>query len=194
MLALPIPEDGEQRGGLSVIYDVADYLFFAARAQEFGIPDYGDITILPAPVRPPVLTPFGSGLLDAPVYYVDPPTGVVVNYSKKLIVEARAAGSTLNYFYAGKYSIYGPTPRDPTSWDSDTMQRFRTHKLAAAGYKFAVVVAIYSGEDAALETERCIARELGDATGMTCLNTFPVTTGKRSQGKGTGFAVYIQAR
>lgn len=147
-------------------------------------------------MQPPELTAPGDAQDTCPprAYYVNPPSAIVLNYSADLLVKTHVAGTELAAYYAGKHSLFGPTPRDPTSWNSESLARFREHKRAGNGNKISVVVAVYENETAALVTEERLATELSALTGLTSLNAVPYSTGKKSTGRGTGFAVYVQAR
>ncbi len=197
-LALPLPS-GQQCGGLSVVWDVMEYIYFAAHAQELGYTGYGDTTVAVG-VPPGSLptkysaTAIASALVGAPPRPYDPSAGAVFNYSRGFVELAQGVGLDLGSVRAGKLSLYGPSPRDPSTWHSQCLVRFSNHRLAAEGYKIAAVVGIFEDEQAALDSERHLAEKLGPATGLASLNSVPYSPGKLSTGKGSAFANYIQVR
>lgn len=176
LLALPEDPDGTQAGVLSVVFDMSDNLYFAARAYEQGFAGYGDCTIY---------VPRGA--------IPDRSFDLVLNDTRRVIGRAEGAGLPLNNFYAGKTSLYGPDLLDPTQWFTESLARFRQHCTAAAGWKLSFVTAIYSTEQDALDVERRLIAELGGATGLQSVNKQPYRKGKLSY-NADGYAVYIQAR
>lgn len=176
MLAFPDP-DGEQSGEITVMFNMNEYIFYAARAWEDGVKDFGDTTV---------------GIPGA--LYADPPPSVVANYSRRMLGGAQDAGVALDCFYAGKTSVYAADPYDPRQWYQESLRRFRQHRLAAAGYRFTFVAAVYASEDDALAAEKFLVTELGAAAGLASLNSLPYRKGQTSKRAADGYVVYLQAQ
>ncbi len=176
LLALPDEPDSTQAGRLSVVYDMTDYLYFAARAYEQGFYGYGDSTIY---------VPRGAT--------VDPSFDLVLNDTRRVLGRAQSAGIPLHLFYAGKTSIHAPELTDPTQWFKESLHRFGQHCTAAAGWKMSFITAIYSVQQDALDTERRLITELGGVTGLRTVNKHPYRQGGLSH-NADGYAVYVQAR
>ncbi len=192
LFALPDP-NGEQRGGLEILYDTAEYVKLAALAVQNGIAGFGDASIGAAPVRvpAPILTAPGHAPVDAPVY-LDPTPQAVLAHAEALVARAREAGADLGSYYVGKFSLYGLHTHDVGEWATESLERLRAHRHRAAKNMLTFIIACYADEGAALRAEQTVAERLGANTGLDTTNTLPYTTGCTSFGKGTGFALYLQ--
>ena len=115
----------------------------------------------------------------------------------------------LEEYYVGKFSIYNTPncpsewtnrghvasdPFNPSTWNSDSLDRLRQWERHAEAFRVSTIVAIYSNQRSALDTEKKLIMSVNASCGgLRCLNNMPYATGRWSL-IAEYYAVYLLAR
>lgn len=190
MLAQDVP-DGKQRGVLTYITKLADYIHWAKIAEDYGHGGFGANVFTAEFAKPPVVTAPGAPNAGVP-YYVNPPPQVVVEHAAKIADQAQEQLGLVGDFYAGKHSVYGAELFDVGSWGADSLDRLRKHHGSAKGWRFACVIAAFRDEHAALRAEQAVQEQLAAKTGLRSTHK-KYQTGPLAK-NGDGFVVYLLLR